>query len=267
MKIGLGVVTAGGWANFIPAQFTWSLWALHSEILTGKFNMRLPDDQQVTSMTLIRSGKFPTDAARNEICQKALDDGVDALVFIDADHSFMPEAVARLIAANRPVITGRYHVKAPPFQPTLYVFPKGAHIKGKFKSIHYGQGIFPVDRCGAGALVIRREVLQAIGFPWFRYAEDPEPPHDLSVSEDFYFCERAQAEGFTIWADWDATFDHISVHPVGEEHRRAYLDLMEDGIASGQSELVDSVVACGFPDGYTLPSGEVVQPHEVPRVG
>ena len=267
MKLGIGIVTAGGYANYLPSAFFWSLYALHSEILQGKLNVYLPKEKQITANTLIRSGKFPTDAARNEICQQALDQGVDTLLFLDADHTFEPKAVERLLSHPYDVVSGRYHVKSPPFQPTLYLTPKTAHAPGNYQSIHYGQGVFPVDRCGAGALAISRTALEKVGYPWFRYGADPKPPHDLSVSEDFYFCERVQAEGMQIWADWDATFDHVAVLPVTEYHRRAYLDEMEQAIGAGKTELLESIVACGFPEGHALPSGHVVPSYEATPAG
>ncbi len=265
MKVGIGVITAGGYNDRIPTLFVWSLWALHSSLLQGILNDKLPSDQHINGFELLRSTKFPTDCARNDICQQALDKDCDALLFLDADHEFAPSLLSNLLAHRKSIVTGRYHVKQPPYHPTLYVTPTEAHTEGNFKAVHYGKGLFPVDRCGAGALLIRREALEAIGFPWFRYKADPKPPHDLSVSEDFWFCERAQEEGFTIWADWETEAKHLTQGSVGIEWQAEYLAGVEERIAGGDESLIPSLVACGFPDGLTLPSGHVIPPYE-PKV-
>jgi hypothetical protein len=243
-------IFAGGYQHTVPVDFFDSMENLQVEILRG----RTP----VTDQARITSKKFPTDVARNDCVSKALEWGADRVLFLDVDHKFEPEAVVRLLESEHDVVTGRYHVKRPPYHPNLYLTPKEAHTPGHYKTVHYGQGVFPVDRCGAGALGLSRRVLETVGFPWFRYAQDPEPPHDLSVSEDFYFCERAQAEGFTIWADWDAAFGHVVTGIVDEHWRSHYLSEMERSIATEKPELAEKLVVCGYPEGYTLPSGQTV---------
>lgn len=263
MKLGIGLIFAGGYSTAIPTGFFASMYALHSEILSGKTNRQCDDGQQITALELIRSGKFPTDCARNEICQKALDTDCDVLLFLDVDHLFEPDILPKLLNRDKLIVSARYHVKSPPYHPNFYVVPRnGFAVAGRYKAVHYGTGCFEIDRCGAGGLLIRREAIERIGFPWFRYQAAPEPPHDMSTSEDFYFCQRAQEAGITLWGDWDATMDHLYTKPIGPEWYESHLRLMEEEIAAGQTQLVDELVACGFEDGYTLPSGHVVEPYE-----
>ena len=252
MKLGIGVVVSGSYEHQMPTKFVQSFHALHSAIHRAQA-------PTVTGLDMIWSGKFPTDVARNEVCRTALADGCDRVLFLDADHQSSPDAAIRLIESRHPIVTGRYHVKKAPYHPNLYLTPLEAHTVGDFRTVHYGQGVFPVDRCGAGALAIDRAVLEAIGDPWFRYMKDPRPPHDMAVTEDFYFCERAQAEGFQIMADWDAEFGHILTGVVTGDWYKGYIETMEAGIAHGQPELAEKLVACGFPDGHTLPSGQVIR--------
>ncbi len=251
MKVGLGVVLSGRYENDVPTPWMWSMWKLHSAIWRGVTPIR--------DLVLIKSYKFPTSIARNQICQTALDEGVDRLVFIDVDHDFEPEAITRLLSHDLDIVTARYHVKQPPHHPNLYMVPRGAHSEGEYKTVHYGRGVFEIDRCGAGGLAIKREVLESLGFPWFQYEVDPHPPHDLAVSEDFYFCRKAQEAGFAIHADWDATMQHLVQASVGEEERKVYLGGMEREIEAGSDHLVDQVVVRGYPDGYTLSNGVTIK--------
>ncbi len=255
MKLGLGIVIAGGYVDGIPPPFERSLYALHSELLRGQC-------APVSDLLRIDSGKFPTDVARNEVVREALDGRCDALLFLDVDHVFEPAVIRRLLAADVDIITARYHVKKPPYHPNLYLRPKTAHVAGDFRTIHYGQGVFPVDRCGAGGLLVKAHVLRKMQAPWFAYSQSPHPPHDRDVTEDFYFCEKAQAAGFTIWADWHAEMGHITHGVVDGTWYSEYLRRVEHEVEEGNDDLVSSLVVCGYPDGYRLPSGHVVAPYD-----
>jgi hypothetical protein len=55
-----------------------------------------------------------------------------------------------------------------------------------------------VDSVGSAALFISRRVFEKMPFPWFRflYRESGE----ILVTEDHYFCWKAQEMGFEVWA-------------------------------------------------------------------
>jgi hypothetical protein len=61
----------------------------------------------------------------------------------------------------------------------------------------------PIDFGGAGALLIRRDVLEAIGDEWFRYSRQTRPPYEMTISEDMHFYRRAREAGFQPYVDWD----------------------------------------------------------------
>lgn len=253
MNLAIGILTSGGYQYFMPNEFVWSFYALHSHLLRGK--------TPATGIRLIRSQKFPTDVARNDVCLEFLRTDADRLLFLDADQTFAPEAIERLLRSEADIITGRYHVKRPPYHPNLYVVPREPHQPGTYKRVHYGRGVFEVDRCGAGALLVKRHVIEQIGFPWFRYGVDPNEPHDLAISEDFFFCERAQQQGFHIMADWEAELGHATMGTVTGDWSTSYLQPMEDEIPD-RPDLLDHLVCCGYPEGYRLPSGHVIPPYE-----
>ncbi len=258
MKVGIGLVLSGGYAEIVPKDFMLSLLDLEREVLQGRANKELSD--AITDFVLIRSHAFPTDVGRNDICSQALAAGVHALLFLDCDHVFDANLLTRLLLADKDIVTARYHVKVPPYHPNLYVRPKATDnaIEGDFRPVHYGKGLFPVDRCGAGALLVKWHVLNTIGFPWFRYQPDPRPPHDLRTSEDFYFCQRAQEEGFTIWADWETEAKHLVRGQVTGKWYTEYLQPLEQQLMGDQPELAEPLIVCGYPDGYTLPDGQVI---------
>ena len=72
---------------------------------------------------------------------------------------------------------------------------------------HYPMaGLQRCDAVGGSGLLIRRDVLEKIGPPWFmvEYGADGR----LALGEDFFFSERLAAAGYDIWVDFDLTQRH-----------------------------------------------------------
>jgi hypothetical protein len=83
---------------------------------------------------------------------------------------------------------------------------------------HYGQlpadnrkGIVECDGLGAGCLMMKREVLQAIEAP---FADKIRADGTREVGHDYYFCEKAKALGYKVWADWEVLCDHVKQVPL-----------------------------------------------------
>lgn len=60
---------------------------------------------------------------------------------------------------------------------------------------------------GCAGLMIKREVFDQIGPPWFENHYDEKGL--LTKSEDFDFCDKAYAAGIEVWADCDLTQTHL----------------------------------------------------------
>jgi GT2 family glycosyltransferase len=55
---------------------------------------------------------------------------------------------------------------------------------------------------GTGCMLVRRDVFEALGFPWFRWTElyDEERAIVRAATDDMDFCARARLAGFRVWA-------------------------------------------------------------------
>lgn len=69
-------------------------------------------------------------------------------------------------------------------------------------------GIFEVDAAGSAGMLIRREVLDAIGDPWFRSTGG------VVLNEDVTFCSDARKLGYRVFATADATMGHLGIFNV-----------------------------------------------------
>ncbi len=131
--------------------------------------------------------------------------------FIDDDHKFDPQIAIRLATHNVPIVVALTCMARPPFTPTLYksAVQKDGHIYHQpytWPELDGKGGLFPVFACGRAGIMVRRDVLDALGEPWFRMGQvNPD-----EANEDFDFCERVRVLGIPILADLDTVHGHTS---------------------------------------------------------
>ncbi len=302
MRLAIGIICSSGFkpeTDFIfgrPDSTGEGLLALQSRIVTGQANARLPKHLQITDCSITVSRKFPTDVARNELCMAALNRDFDYLLFLDADMAHPAELVERLLLHERPVISARYHLKKPPFATIAYVKHRTQLGPHRYATIHFGQGVFEIERGGAGALLIRADVLTAIherqrgrwerlfdsiGYKalpswvrdghlpgrgctqWFRYQYDlPDEVDgkrvDMNVSEDFWFYQQARESGFSCWIDWDLVVPHIGPMAIDDSWNKPFLttQMSEYEDPAKRDFVRDNTIVMGYPGGMVLGEGD-----------
>lgn len=212
MKVTIGLLLTNGFP--VPAPFVVGYSDLLRVILTGVGNLGQPREAMITACRVIITHAFPIDAARNEICRKFLDeDDGDALLFLDADMKHPSNTAHALAARNVDIVTGRYQTRRPPFLTVAMrkVGDGALEYQAIDKLEQPVAGLLPIDAAGAGALMIRRPVLeamrQALGDNWFQYQVGEDGLR--SRSEDMWFFEQAKALGFKAYLDADVTCSHI----------------------------------------------------------
>lgn len=155
----------------------------------------------------------------------------DAWVWIlGDDHTWAPDCLLRMLKIMDenpeidilvPLVTRRN----PPWYCVIYhdagVYEPGEFGEGlpRWRPFEWGEipqsGTFEVDGAGSAGMLIRRDVIDKMGDPWFETA-----PYILN--EDLMFCQKARALGYKIHATSDVTMGHIgvfNVRPVRREGR------------------------------------------------
>jgi len=80
-------------------------------------------------------------------------------------------------------------------------------------------GVFEVDAAGSAGMLIRREVLDAMGDPWF-YSTLDNQGRQVVLNEDVTFCTRARHQhGFRLFASSDHTLGHLGIFNVRPLYR------------------------------------------------
>lgn len=173
--------------------------------------------------------------SRNTLTQRFLDSASTHLMFIDADIVFKPDDIRKIKAqleAGKEIVGGLYPFKQRQLGYVLNGIP--GQDPGE-------DGLMKVRYLGTGFLAVARDVFyrMATAFPHIRYQSDENEGinqtnggqlrilHDFwsvgvhegrYLSEDWFFCERANQLGITVWAHTHVRVGHLGLiqYPLEE---------------------------------------------------
>lgn len=175
---------------------------------------------------ILRCG-YDTACNTNDIIKMMRPD--DEWVFImDDDHVFAPELLMNLIARDVDVVVPLYTQRQPPFSPCAYKrqLENGAFEIFDWEDLDGKSGLLPVASAGKAGILIRRHVIEKLGYPWFEWAG--------LIGEDHTFFKKCQDAGFQTYVDLDNHMEHLSTFAI-QPHKR------EDGTWVGRVALSATV--------------------------
>lgn len=175
---------------------------------------------------------MPPDIAKNELLRRALKhEDVEYFWLVDSDATWAPDALFRMLNWQLPVVTACIYTRAFPPIPTMGMYlgvnEDGDHVYNfgsTIAAIHdwakrnkvavdtlneiaeldpqHPDELLEIDGCGTHAILIRRDVLEAIGGNWFQCT-------GMLSGEDFDFCRKVKAAGYSIHADLGCHTGHV----------------------------------------------------------
>jgi len=165
---------------------------------------------------------------RNECVERFLGTEATHLFFLDSDVIAPPGAVERLLSSGGAIVSGLYFQKVRPHFPEAYrrdgdVYKTiGEALRRELERLPFMAGplllgesrLMKVDATGAGCLLIRRDVLEAL-------SPKPFGPSETTLGEDIWFCKQAQGAGFDITLDGSVLCSHLAILPIGQAQFRA----------------------------------------------
>jgi hypothetical protein len=204
---------------------------------------------QGIAMTLAMNGKDSlVTRSRNTIVAAFLDrPDATHLFFIDADISFPPESVKRMLDLDQDVVAGMYPIKNidwPRFKNRVKPndgVPEMREAGLNFVGLPVPEseretkdGFVTGTYAGTGFMLIKRGVIERMiaAYPETKYEQSHMYPRVAQqsqnqyalfdcfidqktrayLSEDFAFCERWRALGGKIWLDTETRLTHIGVY-------------------------------------------------------
>lgn len=133
----------------------------------------------------------PHDYARNRLVRLFLKHPtLTHLFFLDSDVEPPLDVLDRLLALDAPVASGCVRI-AQPDGLFWTIARKNAECKYVLiPDADLPAAPFFADGCGAGCLLIRRDVLETMPWPWFKWIQNKD---GSQMGEDIYFCKQLNA--------------------------------------------------------------------------
>ena len=157
--------------------------------------------------------------ARNALVADFLASDADTMLFVDADVIVNADAILRLMALSigKDITAGIY-----PRRGMDRKFFLDYHLDDKGALEFDANGLLRVKRIGTGFMMIQRHVLETMiaNHPEWGYYNNVNERTDYAVfdlgivngeyyGEDYLFCDRAAADGFTVFLDPSISLPHV----------------------------------------------------------
>lgn len=143
---------------------------------------------------------------RNVLSQLAIHHNADYLLMMDDDMVVPSNLLDNLLRRNVDIVSPLFFRSTPPVDPLIYTLNEFKEITTYYD--YPKNAIFETSANGTGVMLIKTEVLMAMGDPIWRGLADPE------IAEDVEFCLRARGLGFKTWCDSTVEVRQMSL-PVG----------------------------------------------------
>ena len=161
--------------------------------------------------------------SRNDLADMAMQSGADYVLWLDSDVVFPSTLMVDLMEdmEGRDIVTGIYHMRRPPFKPVIWKKCRMGLVPAENESEDWDDypkdGIFEIEGCGFGCVMMRTSILQPI-VDRFHDLFAPLPGY----GEDLSFCIRAKACGFKIHADPNLQIGHKGSMIISDDTFEAY---------------------------------------------
>lgn len=152
----------------------------------------------------IAPNKYAVHIARNmAVCAMSKD--VTHLFFIDNDIFLQRDAIVLLSEVQADIAVGCYAQLTQEGRVAPYI---AVRYQGRWMTEPWEGVLHDVEYAGAGCMMIRREVFDALEFPWWQWPLELNEGRIKETSDDVDFCKRAKAAGFTIAAHGNVFCGH-----------------------------------------------------------
>jgi len=138
----------------------------------------------------------------------------DYYLCVDSDIEFTAEDVQKLIDCDVDIVSGAYKSRKNPVKAVAGNFTGVHGLIGDEDLVLWSEsGLKEVDWVGAGFLLIKKQVLERMKYPYFRELiteyDSGSIPCAVWCGEDVGFCIAAKEAGFKIYVDMGVKVNHL----------------------------------------------------------
>lgn len=198
------LVIGGPTRDTVPASFALDLAALYEHTVTA-------GPWATVTMGFIISTYVHV--GREVALAGAIERNATHLLWLDTDMKFPPDAALRLAKHDKPIVACNYVMRDPRL---LFTARRGRHEA--VATFPASTGLERVDTVGLGLMLMRTDVVNHLGRPWFRHGVN-EAAQD--IGEDVMFCRALGAGGHEIFIDHDLSKEigHVGQHTFRSTRR------------------------------------------------
>lgn len=147
------------------------------------------------------------EVGRHRLVLTAMGYKADYILWVDSDMVFSYETLTKLIDSGKEIIGLQALMRSFPYASNTY--------DEENKQVLYPEGIQEVKYIGTGMLLVKTEVFEKIGRPYFKttYVDGNWQGEDLN------FCDRARAAGYKIYCHGPLSKNlyHLGVKKYGHQ--------------------------------------------------
>ena len=127
-------------------------------------------------------------------------------LFLDHDIGFTYKDIIKLLEDNKEFVSGAYRPKQIPEQLVAGFFDSNGRVTRY--AIPTDTGLQKVNWVGGGFILVRRETLEKMRYPYFWKKVVYLSNRAMCIGEDVFFCLNAQESGIDVWLDYDIHLNH-----------------------------------------------------------
>ncbi len=199
------------------SEFTYSLIKMIMHTLRSRILFNGEEVAPDIELFTRSSSMLPT--VRNLLVMDALDWGANYLLWADADHSFPPGSLMRLLSLNLPVVGVNYARRTSPTYPTAKSLDD--ELAWTTEEMARNGEVSQVNSLGLGLCLIDMTIFPALYdhavaagkenfWPLFSFEAIPGS-HDV-LGEDAYFFRQLREAGIQIYVDHALSWSVLHIH-------------------------------------------------------
>jgi hypothetical protein len=147
---------------------------------------------------LVSTKGYNTAENRNWIVAQAVKNNCTHLLLLDDDMVWEKDSIDKLLSHNKRIVGAKYSIRRVTDEHDEVIeYMDGEKVTDLFKC----------NALGGGLLLIKTEVFQNIKPPFFWYKILDIGA--VSMSNDWWFCEKAREAGYNVWCDATLKPKHI----------------------------------------------------------
>lgn len=165
-------------------------------------------DSVIACSSLIAEGRnlLINSDREDQRIKQTLDQSYTHWLFIDHDVGFTSSDINQLVGRNVNIVSGCYRPKD---RTDRYVAGYCSDIGRVFDYVSaIKQGLIEIDWCGGGFVLVTKDALENMSYPWFWHDMKRYGNRMLVVGEDVFFCLNARKHLISIYLDTEVVLNH-----------------------------------------------------------